>query len=372
MKNRRNDFITKGARERGITPKDFVKKILAQQDSYSAYAIARANAYKAILTKKPDGGLIGIAHTQYKQGGAVAATLTPADPYINYKQVFKRVLNERYPTPAPNNSKGYVSDNTAPTIGEMQGRFNNPFKMASGGPAVLFEQWDREDAEDEQGVSSNEAPSSAEVSDNKSSRPFYERFQQNNDDAMNVLLESLSASNSQPMEYVPIRQGNNTTIGKVPAPNGNLQVVKQAALKYNVPPEILAGVYGAESGFGKNPNAYKENHAKAMGPFQFTRGTAGDYGLVDRNDLGQSSDAAARYLSDLYKQFGNWEQAIAAYNAGPGNIKKGIMPEETRAYVPKVMGYAKNVKFQEGGTYDVSPEELQELKNKGYKFKFVY
>jgi hypothetical protein len=384
MRNKRNDFITKGAKERGITPKDFVKKILAQSDSYSAYAIARANAYKAILSRKADGGLF--ASNGYKKGtnvlkkakgGVVAAPLTPADPYINYKQVFKRALGEVYPSPQPRNSIGYVSENTAPSVTEMQ--FQNPFKMESGGPVGLFDQWDREDEEDEADmIKQTSAPSSDEVESKQSVEPFYKRFEQNNADAMAVLLENLSVTNSQPMQYVPIKQGNNTFISKVPqqitlpsfsAPQGNgLQVVKQAALRHNVPPEILAGVYGAETSFGKN---VKTSSAGAQGPFQFMPGTAKQYG-VNTNDLESSADGAARYLSDLYKQFGNWEQAVAAYNAGPGNIKKGRIPEETRNYVPKVMGYAKNVKFQQGGTYDVTPEELQDLKNKGYKFKFVY
>ena len=72
--------------------------------------------------------------------------------------------------------------------------------------------------------------------------------------------------------------------------------------------------------------------------------------LVDeRRDPVKSSYAAARYLSDLYKIFGDWNLVIAAYNCGPGNINKAIhrangnkdywqiypyLPNETRGYVP--------------------------------------
>lgn len=49
-----------------------------------------------------------------------------------------------------------------------------------------------------------------------------------------------------------------------------------------------------------------------------------------------AADGAARYLRDLHTKFGSWDKAVAAYNAGPGNIAKGIYPAETRAYVPKV------------------------------------
>ncbi len=93
----------------------------------------------------------------------------------------------------------------------------------------------------------------------------------------------------------------------------------------------------------------------ATGLWQFMLGTGREYGLTinnytdERRDPLKSSYAAAHYLSDLYKIFGDWSLVLAAYNCGPGNIQKAIhrangekdywkiypyLPKETRGYVP--------------------------------------
>ena len=94
----------------------------------------------------------------------------------------------------------------------------------------------------------------------------------------------------------------------------------------------------------------------AMGLWQFMPGTGREYGMQvtpdidDRMDPEKSTEAAAKYLKALYKMFGNWEVALAAYNCGPGNVRKAIrysggkntfwgiydhLPKETRSYVPQ-------------------------------------
>lgn len=93
----------------------------------------------------------------------------------------------------------------------------------------------------------------------------------------------------------------------------------------------------------------------ATGLWQFMLSTGRDYGLEinslvdERRDVASASYAAAHYLSDLYKIFGDWNLVIAAYNCGPANINKAIhraggetdywkiypyLPKETRGYVP--------------------------------------
>jgi membrane-bound lytic murein transglycosylase D len=98
-----------------------------------------------------------------------------------------------------------------------------------------------------------------------------------------------------------------------------------------------------------------------MGLWQFMPATGKDFRLTqnvfrdERRDVLQSTDAALDYLQRLYKQFGSWELALAAYNWGAGNVSKaqkrnlaaGLptdylslkMPNETRNYVPKLMAY---------------------------------
>ncbi|MEE0621105.1 MAG: transglycosylase SLT domain-containing protein, partial [Prevotella sp.] len=102
-----------------------------------------------------------------------------------------------------------------------------------------------------------------------------------------------------------------------------------------------------------NPKAV--SRVGATGLWQFMLKTGKNYGLEvnslvdERRDPVKASYAAARYLSDLYKIFGNWNLVIAAYNAGPEKINKAIhrangkadyweiypyLPQETRGYVP--------------------------------------
>lgn len=102
-----------------------------------------------------------------------------------------------------------------------------------------------------------------------------------------------------------------------------------------------------------NPKAVSRASAKGLWQFIFPTGKL--YGLRSNNYIDErfdpikSTKAAVKYLSDLYGIFGSWELAIAAYNCGPGNVKKAIMrsggktdfweiyrwlPRETRGYLP--------------------------------------
>jgi membrane-bound lytic murein transglycosylase D len=130
--------------------------------------------------------------------------------------------------------------------------------------------------------------------------------------------------------------------------------IKKALQEGNMPQD-LAYLAMIESGF--NVRAYSRRHASGM--WQFIRSTGRRYGLridwwVDeRRDIEKSTQAAIRYLKELYEEFGSWYLAAAAYNAGEGRIRKAIrrngsnefweinkrkhLKWETINYVPKLI-----------------------------------
>jgi membrane-bound lytic murein transglycosylase D len=97
----------------------------------------------------------------------------------------------------------------------------------------------------------------------------------------------------------------------------------------------------------------------AVGPWQFMAGTAKDYDLRrnwwldERRDMEMSTRAAARYIKDLYRRFGDWALVLAAYNTGGGRIARKIrlhghdnfwnmrLPSQTTDFVPKFIAAAR-------------------------------
>ena len=114
--------------------------------------------------------------------------------------------------------------------------------------------------------------------------------------------------------------------------------IARAALRWNVPMNLLAAQLYAESGF----NPFARSPAGARGIAQFMPGTARAYGLTDPFDAAKAIDAQAHLMHDLLKQFGGRVPlALAAYNAGPGAVQRygGVPPyAETRGYVSKILG----------------------------------
>lgn len=145
--------------------------------------------------------------------------------------------------------------------------------------------------------------------------------------------------------------------------------------KYGLPDELK---YLSIIESALNPKAV--SRARAVGLWQFMAPTGRHYGLQsdwfidDRMDPDKATEAACKYLRDLYNMFGDWELALASYNAGPGNVRKAIrragykknfweayayLPRETRSYVPQFVAitYAMNY-LDDHNFYDISEEEL--------------
>lgn len=128
--------------------------------------------------------------------------------------------------------------------------------------------------------------------------------------------------------------------------------LRRIAREEGMPEEII---YLAMMESGLNPNA--QSWAKAVGMWQFIASTGDMYGLQitpwidERRDVEKSTRAAMRFLKDLYNDFGDWHLALAAYNCGPGCVRRakrkaGLpdgnfweirdeLPRETRNYVPR-------------------------------------
>ena len=149
-------------------------------------------------------------------------------------------------------------------------------------------------------------------------------------------------------------------------------LLEEALDRHDLPLELK---YLAVVESGLNPKA--RSHAGARGLWQFMYATARGQGLRidsyidERRDPVRSSEAACVFLKKLYNQYGDWYLALAAYNAGPGNVNKAIrrsggkknfweiryfLPRETRNYVPAFMAVLYLMEYH--AEHNIFPAEL--------------
>ncbi len=142
--------------------------------------------------------------------------------------------------------------------------------------------------------------------------------------------------------------------------------------QYNLPQELK---YLAIVESGLNPKAI--SRAQAVGLWQFMPATGRYFGLHnngyidDRMDPEKSTEAACKYLKQLYTMFNDWELALAAYNSGPGNVRKAIrrsgykkkfwdiyryLPRETRSYLPQFVAIAYTINYAQAHNLTQAPD----------------
>ena len=115
--------------------------------------------------------------------------------------------------------------------------------------------------------------------------------------------------------------------------------IQQAAIKYDLPPALIKGVIRAESNFRINA----VSPAGAQGLMQLMPATAKELGVTKPFDIDQNIDGGSRYLRKMLDSFGgDVKLALAAYNAGPGTVRKydGDVPyPETIQYIDRVLRF---------------------------------
>lgn len=126
--------------------------------------------------------------------------------------------------------------------------------------------------------------------------------------------------------------------GRPRSPAAYDQLISRIAARHGLPAAMVKAVVKAESNF--QPNA--RSHKGAQGLMQLMPATAEDMGVDDPFEAEDNVQGGTRYLRAMYERFGDWEHALAAYNAGPGAVERfgGIPPyAETRQYVERVLHY---------------------------------
>lgn len=126
----------------------------------------------------------------------------------------------------------------------------------------------------------------------------------------------------------------------IKVPSNIEEKLQRASSEHGVPYAILQAVAWVESRF--NPSV--TSRVGAAGVMQIMPGNWDDLGISDPYDAGQSINGGAIMLAKLYKQFGSWEDALAAYNWGSGNVRKASdrnrWPTSVKTYVAKVLSGA--------------------------------
>lgn len=115
------------------------------------------------------------------------------------------------------------------------------------------------------------------------------------------------------------------------------EIMEREAQKNDIDPLLLKAIIRQESGFQVDISSY----VGASGLMQLMPETAAELGCEDVTNPYQNVEAGAKYITQWYRHYGSLDLALAAYNAGPGNVDEygGVPPfDETQTYVANIAG----------------------------------
>ena len=113
-------------------------------------------------------------------------------------------------------------------------------------------------------------------------------------------------------------------------------LIQSLAPNYGIPASLALAVAQAESSLNQGAISPKG----AIGLFQLMPATAASLG-VNPSDETQNIQGGLEYLQQLYNQYGNWTQALQAYNWGPGNVSSGAaVPSSVESYASGILAAA--------------------------------
>lgn len=148
---------------------------------------------------------------------------------------------------------------------------------------------------------------------------------------------------------VTVLRGPSRLVVALPAVAQNPDLGLFAAAPAGDLDRVAFAVDGAESSHGADPGMWRAELAGPQGPMQVSAAAAADTGGGDRFDLAQNRLLGRAYLARLYRRYGNWPDAVAAYNWGPGNLDSWIAEGRPAAALPLAVAHYRDRVLHDGG-----------------------
>jgi soluble lytic murein transglycosylase-like protein len=168
-----------------------------------------------------------------------------------------------------------------------------------------------------------------------------------NQNAQSLNIEDVSGAVQDFGDNIVSKTVNELGLWRAPAKYASM--IAQAEAEQGIPATMLERLLYQECRYRADIiSGATQSPAGALGIAQFMPATAAEL-RIDPLDPRQAVPAAAKYLRGLYNKFGNWSEALAAYNWGQGNVqRKGLAnaPRETRNYYTQILAGVNSV----GGT----------------------